>query len=67
MRRKHANFKVDNEAVALASSTSMKPAIPTALTATQDDVTCARSTNEGAGSRCTASLLITSMIDEQAA
>ena len=31
------------------SSTSMKPSIPTSFTATHEHVTCASSTNDGAG------------------
>ena len=49
-----------------SSSTSMRPAMPASFTDTQDDTDCASSKNEGAGRKCTASLLMTSMMDEQA-
>ena len=47
-----------------SSSTSMQPNAPTILTASHEHVTCASRTNDGAGSKCTASLLITSLNGE---
>ena len=47
-------------------STTIQPQIPQALTATHEQKNYASSTNEGAGSRWTHTLLTTSMSDEQA-
>ena len=49
------------------SSTTMQPQQPTSLTAAHELKSWQSSTNDGAGSTCTATLFITSMSDEHVA